>query len=66
MQALVVHVDRPDGWRHGLQLSAWYSIWVHMIAGLIWAMFHILMITLQAFIFMILDVLYLGQAHEAH
>ena len=38
----------------------------HIIAGSIWAIFHILVITLQAFIFMMLALIYLGQAHEAH
>ena len=38
----------------------------HIIAGTIWAVFHILIITLQAFIFMMLALIYLGQAHEAH
>lgn len=32
----------------------------------LWAVFHILIITLQAYIFMILSVVYLSQAHEAH
>jgi len=38
----------------------------HVIAGSLWAIFHILVITLQAFIFMMLALIYLGQAHEAH
>ncbi|KKW67962.1 ATP synthase subunit A [Lampropedia cohaerens] len=38
----------------------------HVIAGTIWAIFHILVITLQAFIFMMLALIYLGQAHNAH
>ena len=38
----------------------------HIIAGSIWAIFHILIITLQAFNFMMLTLIYLGQAHEAH
>ncbi|RPE72355.1 F-type H+-transporting ATPase subunit a [Tibeticola sediminis] len=38
----------------------------HVIAGSIWAIFHILIITLQAFIFMMLTLIYTGQAHEAH
>ncbi|GAC1354140.1 MAG: F0F1 ATP synthase subunit A [Variovorax sp.] len=38
----------------------------HIIAGTVWAIFHILIITLQAFIFMMLALIYLGQAHEAH
>lgn len=38
----------------------------HVIAGTIWAIFHILIITLQAFIFMMLTLVYLGQAHDKH
>jgi F-type H+-transporting ATPase subunit a len=38
----------------------------HLIAGTVWAIFHILIITLQAFIFMMLALIYLGQAHDAH
>ncbi|MDP1650248.1 MAG: F0F1 ATP synthase subunit A [Rubrivivax sp.] len=38
----------------------------HIIAGTAWAIFHILIITLQAFIFMMLTLIYVGQAHDAH
>ena len=38
----------------------------HLIAGTVWTLFHILVITLQAFIFMMLTLIYTGQAHEAH
>ena len=38
----------------------------HIIAGSAWAVFHILIVVLQAFIFMMLTLVYLGQAHEAH
>jgi F-type H+-transporting ATPase subunit a len=38
----------------------------HIVAGSIWAIFHILIITLQAFIFMMLTLVYVGQAHDAH
>ena len=38
----------------------------HVIAGSIWAIFHILIITLHAFIFMMLTLVYVGQAHESH
>ncbi len=37
-----------------------------ILAGTIWAIFHILIITLQAFIFMMLTLVYIGQAHESH
>jgi len=38
----------------------------HIIAGSAWAIFHILIITLQAFVFMMLTLVYVGQAHDAH
>jgi F-type H+-transporting ATPase subunit a len=38
----------------------------HVIAGTVWTLFHILVITLQAFIFMMLTLVYTGQAHDAH
>jgi F-type H+-transporting ATPase subunit a len=38
----------------------------HVIAGSVWAIFHILIVLLQAFIFMMLTLVYLGQAHEGH
>ncbi len=39
---------------------------LQVVLGLIWAIFHILIITLQAFIFMILTIVYLSMAHESH
>ena len=42
-------------------------LWIGgVLAGAIWAIFHILIITLQAFIFMMLTLVYIGQAHESH
>jgi len=38
----------------------------HIVAGAAWAIFHILIITLQAFIFMALAFVYIGQAHSSH
>ena len=38
----------------------------HVVAGTVWAIFHILIVLLQAFIFMMLTLVYLGQAHDAH
>jgi len=38
----------------------------HVLVGSIWAIFHIMIITLQAFIFMMLTLVYVGQAHDAH
>ena len=39
---------------------------LQVVLGVIWAIFHILIITLQAFIFMILTIVYLSMAHESH
>jgi F-type H+-transporting ATPase subunit a len=39
---------------------------LHIVAGSAWAIFHILIITLQAFVFMMLTLVYVGQAHDAH
>ena len=36
------------------------------IMGTAWGLFHILVIPLQAFIFMVLTIVYLAQAHETH
>ena len=38
----------------------------HILAGFIWAVFHILVIVLQAFIFVALAFVYIGQAHSSH
>jgi F-type H+-transporting ATPase subunit a len=38
----------------------------HLAAGTVWTLFHILIITLQAFIFMMLTLIYTGQSHDAH
>jgi F-type H+-transporting ATPase subunit a len=37
-----------------------------IIAGTGWAIFHILIIVLQAYVFMMLTMVYIGQAHDAH
>ena len=39
---------------------------LHVAAGTVWAVFHILIITLQAFVFMMLTLVYIGQAHDTH
>ena len=38
----------------------------HIVAGWVWAVFHLIIITLQAFVFMMLALVYLGQAHDTH
>lgn len=39
---------------------------VQIVLGSAWAIFHILIIGLQAYLFMILTFVYVGQAHESH
>jgi len=46
--------------------ATWWGFGMHVIAGSIWAIFHILIVALQAFIFMMLTLVYIGQAHEGH
>lgn len=40
--------------------------WGQVPLGLVWTLFHVLIITLQAFIFMMLTIVYLSLAHESH
>ena len=51
------------------QLSSaggWFLLIVQFVLALAWAIFHLLVITLQAFIFMVLTIVYLAMAHEHH
>ena len=43
-----------------------FGIGMHLFTGAVWAIFHILIVLLQAFIFMMLTLVYIGQAHEHH
>lgn len=47
-------------------LIALLPAWIQWVLGGPWALFHILIITLQAFIFMMLTIVYLSLAHEDH
>ena len=47
-------------------LIALLPYYIQPLLSLPWAIFHILIITLQAFIFMVLTVVYLSMAHENH
>ena len=42
------------------------GIGLHLVTGTLWAIFHILIVLLQAFIFMMLTLVYIGQAQESH
>lgn len=47
-------------------VGGWLAVLAQFVFGLAWAIFHLLVITLQAFIFMVLTVVYLAMAHEHH
>jgi len=47
-------------------MGSWVTIVPGIIANTAWAIFHILIILLQAFIFMILTVVYIAGARESH
>ncbi|MDR9433260.1 MAG: F0F1 ATP synthase subunit A [Spiribacter sp.] len=47
-------------------LIALLPFWAQWIPGVAWAIFHILVIPMQAFIFMVLTVVYLSLAYEDH
>ncbi len=47
-------------------LSTYIMAPMQFIAGFVWTAFHILVITLQAFIFMMLTIVYLSMAAEHH
>ncbi|MDE5284709.1 MAG: F0F1 ATP synthase subunit A, partial [Candidatus Blochmannia sp. A2] len=40
--------------------------WLQMFLSVPWAIFHILIISLQAFIFMVLTIVYLSIAEQSH
>jgi len=47
-------------------VSGWLFLIVQFLLALLWAIFHLLVITLQAFIFMVLTIVYLAMAAEHH
>jgi F-type H+-transporting ATPase subunit a len=46
-----------------ISLLPWFLQW---LLGGPWAIFHILVITIQAFVFMVLTIVYLSLAEESH
>ena len=46
-------------------LIAMMPWWIQWVAGGVWSVFHVLIITLQAFIFMMLTIIYLSMAHAS-
>ena len=51
----------------GMPLFGGSMLWLtHLLTGTLWALFHIFIVALQAFIFMMLTLVYIGQAHDSH
>jgi len=46
--------------------AGWFFVLLQYLLALIWTIFHLLVITLQAFIFMVLTIVYLSMASEHH
>ena len=53
-------------WSHDAIAASSASMLGHVLLSLGWGIFHILIITLQAFIFMMLTIVYISMAHESH
>ena len=47
-------------------IAALVPFYLQFLLSVPWAIFHILVVTLQAYIFMMLTIVYLGQSHESH
>ncbi|HEY2558863.1 MAG TPA: F0F1 ATP synthase subunit A [Caldimonas sp.] len=54
------------GGAFALSIGGFALVLLHIGAGVVWAIFHILIIILQAYVFMMLTLVYIGQAHDAH
>jgi F-type H+-transporting ATPase subunit a len=50
---------------HNIVMSSALAF-AHVLVGFVWEIFHILIVLLQAFIFMMLTLVYIGQAQESH
>ena len=48
------------------EISTYFFGAAQLISGFVWTLFHVLIITLQAFIFMMLTIVYLSMAAERH
>jgi F-type H+-transporting ATPase subunit a len=49
-----------------LGASHWIGTTSGVVLGLGWSIFHILIVILQAYIFMMLTAVYVAMAHESH
>jgi len=63
---LIALLTLSSGYHALATASGWGFIGLSLVLGLAWSIFHILVVTLQAFIFMMLTTAYLSQASEHH
>jgi F-type H+-transporting ATPase subunit a len=63
---LLLAVLTLQGMHSLAHFSGWAFLLAQFVLAFVWAVFHLLVITLQAFIFMVLTVVYLSMAHEHH
>ncbi len=54
------------GFESLLTVGGWVAVLTQFVLAMMWAIFHILIITLQAFIFLVLTIIYLSLTHENH
>jgi len=53
-------------WMLAAAAAWWWGIAAASVLGVAWAIFHVLIVLLQAYIFMMLTVVYIQMAHEGH
>lgn len=63
---LIAVLTLSNGLESLAHVGGWVWIVAQIILGLIWSIFHVLIIVLQAFIFMVLTIVYLALASEHH
>jgi F-type H+-transporting ATPase subunit a len=63
---LIALVTLGAGFSHLATLGGWVGVVGSLLLGLLWSGFDLFVGFLQAFIFMILTVVYLAQASEHH
>jgi F-type H+-transporting ATPase subunit a len=63
---LLLAVLSLQGFHQLEHATGWAFLVVQFVLAFAWAVFHLLVITLQAFIFMVLTIVYLSMAHEHH
>ena len=63
---LLLAVLSLQGFHQLEHASGWAFLVIQFLLAFAWAVFHLLVITLQAFIFMVLTIVYLSMAHEHH